>query len=337
MWLKKSGVKLGGYGLPPVTRPSLFVEAKVASLMKSTYGDVRNLTALTSAIKRFRPEVVFHMAAQPLVLESYRDPVRTYAVNVMGTVHLLEACRGINGLRAIVNVTTDKVYANRESGRGYTESDRLGGSDPYSNSKACSELVTSAYVQSFFAPDRHDSHGVAVACARSGNVIGGGDWARDRLIPDVMRAFLLGRKVRIRSPDAIRPWQHVLEPLHGYIILAEKLYLSGPKFGGAWNFGPSPRKARSVAQVIERLARFWGTNSPGWISDRQTHPHESHDLRLSSAKSVRLLGTSALLPLDEALRLVAEWYRGRADGHNVVTMTMDQISFFEQLGGKRRP
>jgi CDP-glucose 4,6-dehydratase len=277
------------------------------------------------------------MAAQPLVLESYRSPVETYGVNVLGTVHLLEACRDAEGLRVIVNVTTDKVYANVESGRAYRETDRLGGFDPYSNSKACSELATSAYVNSFFPPTSYRSHGVAVATARSGNVIGGGDWARDRLVPDIMRAFLVGRKPLIRRPKAIRPWQHLIEPLHGYLLLAEKLWTGGPRFGGAWNFGPPARRVRSVAEVADLLTHLWGRNAPGWASDGAKHPHETRDLRLSPSKAASRLRFRSVLGFEQALRLVVDWYRGRARGRNVVTMSLEQISFFERLDASSRP
>lgn len=337
LWLGKSGAVVGGYALAPSTRPSLFAEAGLAKRVDSCLGDIRDLPRLKRAIRRFRPQVVFHMAAQPLVLESYRDPVGTYGVNVLGTVNLLEACRDAKGLRAIVNVTTDKVYANAESGRAYRETDRLGGFDPYSTSKACSELVTAAYVDSFFPPGAHRSHGVAVATARSGNVIGGGDWARDRLVPDIIRAFLAGRRPLIRRPKAIRPWQHVLEPLHGYLRLAERLWAGGAKFVGAWNFGPPARRVHSVAEVADVLARVWGDGAPGWVSDGGRYPHEARDLRLSPSKAAARLGFRQVLGFEQGLRLVVDWYRGRALGRNVVTMSLEQISFFERLEAASRP
>ena len=220
-----------------------------------------------------QPEIVFHLAAQPLVWESYRQPVETYATNVMGTVHLLEAVRQVDGVRAVVIVTSDKCYENRERRRGYREDEAMGGYDPYSSSKGCAELATAAWRRSFFNPDDYEKHGVAVASARVGNVIGGGDWAADRLVPDLIRAWQAGEPLRIRQPAAIRPWQHVLEPLHGYLLLAERLFVEGPAYAEGWNFGPDEADARSVRWLAEHLAAEWGAGA-AWRADDQPHPHE---------------------------------------------------------------
>lgn len=330
MWLNRAGARLAGFALPPSTRPSFFADVRLESRLESHYGDIRNLTAITSVVRGFRPQIVFHMAAQPLVLASYQDPVRTYAVNAMGTVHLLEACRRVEGLRVIVNVTTDKVYANQERSHAYVETDPLGGFDPYSSSKTCSEFITSAYASSFFLSELPSSGRVAVATARSGNVVGGGDWARDRLIPDIVRAFQQGRKVRIRHPDAIRPWQHVLEPLHAYMLLAERLWRAGSRYGGAWNFGPSSRHECTVAQMVRLFAEHWGRGASDWIADRKIYPHETLILRLSSKRATRQLGWQASLGVKATVQLVVDWYRARAEGSPMDAVTLAQIEAFEQ-------
>jgi CDP-glucose 4,6-dehydratase len=254
------------------------------------------------------PEIVIHMAAQPLVRDSYRLPVETYAINVMGTVHLLEAVRACNSVRVVVNVTTDKVYENREWIWGYRENEPMGGYDPYSNSKGCSELVTAAYRSSYFNPHDYARHGVAVATARAGNVIGGGDWASDRLIPDIIRAILAGEKVLIRNPGAIRPWQHVLEPLSGYLLLAQRLYDSGAAYAEGWNFGPEDEDARPVEWLVRKLCELWGEGAAYAIDDGE-HPHEAHYLRLDCAKVRHRLGWAPHWSLEDALQSIVAWTR----------------------------
>lgn len=256
--LHNLGSDVYGYALEPPTNPNMYEEAKIAGLVNSNIGDIRDYDKLLRVIQKVKPEIVIHMAAQPLVRESYKNPVDTYSTNVMGTVNLLEAIRQTPGIKAVVNVTTDKCYENKEWHWGYRENESMGGYDPYSNSKGCSELVTAAYRNSFFNSKDYHKHGVALASARAGNVIGGGDWAEDRLIPDFIRAISKGEIVKIRSPYAIRPWQHVLEPLSGYLLLAEKLYTDGPKFAEAWNFGPDDRDAKNVEWITKTICDLWG-------------------------------------------------------------------------------
>ena len=310
LWLQRMGAELTGYSLPPPTDPSLFDMARVADGMRSVVGDVRDGEAIATTIAEVQPEVVFHMAAQPLVRLSYADPVGTYATNVMGTVHVLEAVRAVGGVKAAIVVTSDKCYDNKEWAWGYREIDPLGGRDPYSSSKGCAELVASAYRLSFFHPESYARHRTAVATVRAGNVIGGGDWAADRLIPDLIRSFLVQESARIRNPGAIRPWQYVLEPLAGYLELAERMIENGPGFGGAWNFGPRPEDAQPVHWISTQLARWWGDGA-AWHEDSvPDQPHEARYLQLDWSKAYRQLGWVPRWSLDEALRRCAEWYRG---------------------------
>jgi CDP-glucose 4,6-dehydratase len=330
LWLSRMGARVCGYALPPPTNPSLFVEARVAARIKSVIGDVRDLPRLRRALCGFNPDIVIHMAAQPIVRRSYDEPVETYATNVLGTVHLLEAARASNSVRALINVTTDKVYENLERTRGYDESERLGGHDPYSNSKACSELVTAAYRQSFFSGGAACARPVAVATARSGNVIGGGDWAQDRLIPDIVRAYSAKRSVVIRNPESVRPWQHVLEPLHGYLLLAEVLWRGKPSAAGAWNFGPPARLSKPVSWLVRELSARWDDN-PGWALDKRGHVHEARQLSLNSGKAMRKLGWQSILSIRETVDWIAAWYRGRLAGQSVLSLTEDQIVRYEKL------
>lgn len=320
LWLASRGARVAGYALEPPTTPSLFELAGVGRDVEDIRGDVRDADAVRQAIANHRPDAVFHLAAQPLVRHSYDAPLETYAVNVMGTAHVLEACRRTDSVRVAVVITTDKVYENAEWLWGYRENDRLGGHDPYSNSKACAELVTAAYRDSFFAK------GAAVATARAGNVIGGGDWARDRLVPDAMKAFAEGRTLRIRNPQAIRPWQHVLEPLAGYLMLAERLW-DDRSFAGAWNFGPSDDDARPVAEVAERLAALWGANAAVELEPGEK-PHEAQLLKLDSSKARTSLQWKPRLDLDTALARVVEWYRLHASGGDVRALTLAQIDSY---------
>lgn len=307
-WLKLLGAELVGYSLPPPPGPSLFEVAQVAEGMTSIEGDVRDLDHLRAVIKCYQPEIILHFAAQALVRPSYDDPIFTYSTNVMGTANVLEAARQADKLRAMVMVTSDKAYENQEWVWAYRETDRLGGHDPYSNSKACSELVIQAYRDSFFPVSGYAKHGVAIASARAGNVIGGGDWAVDRLVPDILRAFGAGRSVAIRSPNATRPWQFVLEALSGYMLLVEKLWMDGSRYSGGWNFGPDVDDVKSVSWIVEHMSAKWG-DSAGWFSDVGVHPHEANTLILDCAKSKRFLGWSPRIKLDSALEWVIEWHR----------------------------
>lgn len=306
IWLELLGAKVFGYALAPPTKPSLF---SLAGLEQSvwTEGDVRDLSALTAAMTKAQPDVVIHMAAQPLVRESYIDPVGTYATNVMGTVHLLESVRLCPSVRSVVVVTTDKCYENQEWPWGYRETEPMGGYDPYSNSKGCAELVTSAYRRSFFHPlDYGIRHHVAVASARAGNVIGGGDFAKDRLIPDIIRAMEQGEQVLIRSPHAVRPWQHVLEPLSGYLVLAQRLFEGAIDLAEGWNFGPNDADARPVSWIVENLCRQW-PGSRGFRIDPNPQPHEATYLKLDISKARSRLGWTPVWSLETALQKIVEW------------------------------
>jgi CDP-glucose 4,6-dehydratase len=322
LWLHSLGAKVQGFALAPPTSPSLFVEAKVGDLIQSSLGDIRDFAAVAKVVKEFKPEVVFHMAAQPLVRYSYDEPLETYATNVMGTAHLLESIRSIDTVRAVVNVTTDKCYENREWVWGYREDEAMGGYDPYSSSKACSELVTAAYRQSFL-----DKAGIAVATARAGNVIGGGDWAKDRLVPDILRAFENKQPVSIRNPNSIRPWQHVLEPLSGYLLLAEKLCTDPKAFSQAWNFGPKDDDAKPVGWIVEAMANKWGKEA-SWSFDEGDHPHEAHYLKLDISKVRQNLGWSPRWSLDQALDHTVEWHMAWMQGKDVRSQCFKQIEHY---------
>lgn len=324
LWLQSMGAELFGYALNPPTNPALFEEADVASGMSSVIGDVRDYEALLAALKQSRAEIVIHMAAQPLVRLSYNQPVGTYATNVMGTVHLLEATRQVGGVRAVVNVTTDKCYENKEWAWGYREDEPMGGYDPYSNSKGCSELVTSAYRRSFF--QKTDT---CLASGRAGNVIGGGDWALDRLVPDILRSFERKEPVVIRNPYATRPWQHVLEPLSGYLTLAQKLYEDGQSYAEGWNFGPKEEDAKPVQWIVEELVHDWGAGA-SWLLDCGDHPHEAHYLKLDISKAKARLGWEPRWSLAKALGGIAAWHRSWLGGENVQVVCLRQIEQFNQ-------
>lgn len=332
LWLQKCGAEVVGYALKPPTEPNLFTVANVISGMRSITGDVRDLAHLRQCIQAARPEVVIHMAAQPLVRLSYVEPVDTYATNVMGTVNLLEAVRLTPGVRAVVCVTTDKCYENHGNEAAYSETDPMGGHDPYSSSKGCAELVCAAYRRSYFHPDRYSEHGVALATARAGNVIGGGDWARDRLAPDILRAFELGEPLRLRHPTAVRPWQHVLEPLRGYLMLAERLHETGPRFSEGWNFGPMQEDAKPVSWIVGEMARRWPGGAK-WEAAPGPHPHEANHLRLDIDKAAHRLGWTPALRLSDALDLVIQWANAHRCGHDMRRTTLRQIASFEALLG----
>ncbi|MBS1157499.1 MAG: rfbG [Proteobacteria bacterium] len=329
LWLQSMGAQVTGYALAPNTTPSLFETARVADGMTSIIGDVCDQAALQKALLDARPEIVIHMAAQPLVRYSYAHPVETYATNVMGTVHLLEAIRQTPGIKAVVNVTSDKCYENREWVWGYRENEAMGGYDPYSNSKGCSELVTAAFRSSYFNPADYAKHGVALASGRAGNVIGGGDWALDRLIPDIVRAIEEGREVIIRSPHAIRPWQHVLEPLSGYLALAEKLYTEGATYAEGWNFGPHDHDAKPVSWIVEQLTQIWGDGAAYRIDASAANLHEAHYLKLDCSKAHMKLGWQPRWNLLHTLEKISEWHKAHQAGSDMQAVTLKQIREYE--------
>ena len=324
LWLQSQGCELCGYALRPPTTTNLFEDASVDRDMRSVMGDVQDAGLLRATLAEFRPEVVIHLAAQPLVRRSYRDPLGTFATNVMGTANLLEAVRHTDSVRAVVVITSDKCYENREWDWSYREIDRLGGYEPYSTSKACAELIVSAYRNSFFNPADYQSHGVALASVRAGNVIGGGDWAEDRLVPDIMRAFAAGHPVRIRKPRAIRPWQHVLEPLRGYLAVAESLYENGIRDGESWNFGPDPADAQPVEWVLRELAAAWGGGAR-WELENGSQPHEAQNLNLDCSKAAARLRWRPQLRLRQALGITVDWYRAKLQGEGMRAFTCRQI------------
>jgi CDP-glucose 4,6-dehydratase len=329
LWLQQLGAQVVGYSLPAPTDPSLFELAGVARGMESVEGDVRDLASLERTLTSARPEIVVHMAAQSLVRRSYADPVETYATNVLGTVNVLEAVRrGGDAVQAVVVVTSDKCYENREWVWGYREDEPLGGHDPYSSSKGCAELVTSAYRKSFFSPAGGDGR-AAVASARAGNVVGGGDWAEDRLVPDIMRAMISGRTVRVRNPEAVRPWQHVLDPLSGYLLLAEKLCgEERARYAEGWNFGPREDDARTVRWIVERVTQAWGPEAR-WEMDAGEHPHEAHYLKLDCSKARTELGWQPRWNVGWALEATVAWYKGFQAKRNVREMTIEQIDAYQ--------
>ena len=329
LWLTSLGAQVRGYALDPVTEPCLFYTAKVGELLDDVRGDILDRSRLEASIKEFAPQVVFHLAAQPLVRQSYSDPLGTYATNVMGTANVLEAIRHTPSVRAVVSITTDKCYENREWVWPYRETDPLGGYDPYSSSKACAEIVCAAYRSSFFPTNALDQHHVALATGRAGNVIGGGDWSPDRLIPDLIQGFRAGQPVLIRRPAAIRPWQHVLESLHGYLLLAEKLLEAKAQFATAFNFGPSDDDAWPVERIATKLAELWGPDST-WTRDKDPGAHEAGYLRLDSSKARAELHWQPRLRIETALEWTVDWYRAWNDGQSMQEFTLGQISAYER-------
>lgn len=324
LWLQQMGAQVTGYALHPPTNPCLFEAANVAKGMVSIIGDIRSAELLTKAMREATPEIVIHMAAQPLVRYSYVNPVETYSTNVMGTVNVLEAVRQTPSVRAVVNVTSDKCYENKEWVWSYRENEPMGGYDPYSNSKGCAELVASAYRSSFFNPANYGDHKVALASVRAGNVIGGGDWAADRLIPDILRAISENKPVVIRNPYAIRPWQHVLEPLSGYLLLAQKLYEEGAAWAEGWNFGPQDEDARSVQWIVEQLTQHWGEGA-SWQLDGGDHPHEAHYLKLDCSKAKMRLHWQPRWHLGYALDMIVTWQRAWLANQDMRSFTLLQI------------
>jgi CDP-glucose 4,6-dehydratase len=321
LWLQQLGASVVGFALTPPSEPNLFTVANVAQGMQHVYGDVRDLTTLQAIFIQYQPEIVYHMAAQSLVQYSYDYPVDTYATNVLGTVNLFEAVRKTNSVKAVINVTSDKCYENKEWCWGYRENENLGGHDPYSNSKACAELVTSAYRSSFFK---------AIASVRAGNVIGGGDWAKDRLIPDMVRAFIKNEIVLIRNPMAIRPWQHVLEPLRGYLMVAEKLCNEPENYAEAWNFGPYEQDMLAVKDIADQLTKLWGENAR-WVQDTSAFAHEAQTLKLDIAKVKTKLHWKPKMNLSQTLDYVVSWYKAWHSKKDMRAFTIAQIQQYSEI------
>ncbi len=320
IWLDMLGANLHGYALEPATWPSMFEIAGVKKIIKSNISDIRDYNKLLAVMKKCQPQIIFHLAAQSLVRQSYKEPLETYQTNVLGTANLLEAARHVKSVRAVIIVTSDKCYENKESNHAYKESDPLGGYDPYSSSKACAEIVTAAYRNSFFA----DSN-VAIVSARAGNVIGGGDWAADRLVPDCVKAWIKNKTVEIRYPKAVRPWQHVLEPLAGYIILAENLYKHGKKFAQAWNFGPNENNIKNVAFIVDNIAKLWGRKAK-WKITTKKQPHEAMLLKLNCSMAKTKLPWKPCWNIETTLEKTVQWYKTYLENpQNITDTTIEQI------------
>ena len=318
LWLASLGVEVKGYALNPPTLPSLFNEAKVGSIINSQIGDIRDQDALYESMLKFNPDILIHMAAQPLVRYSYDAPIETYEVNVIGTVKVLEVARSCPNLKAIVNITTDKCYENDERSQGYKEDDPMGGYDPYSSSKGCAELVTSAYRRSFF-----QDLGIGLASVRAGNVIGGGDWADDRLIPDILKSFERNKTVMIRNPKAVRPWQHVLEPLSGYLILAQNLYINPGNFSEGWNFGPNEKDVKSVDWILDKISAKWPYSS--WKSDQSFSPHEAGFLKLDISKAKSRLSWKPVWGLSYTLEKIIDWHQSWLSEEDMQMVCLKEI------------
>lgn len=323
LWLIKMGAIVKGFSLAPPTTPALFSVARLDQNMDSETGDIRDPSAIANSMTAFNPDILIHMAAQSLVRLSYSEPVMTYATNVMGTIHVLEAARQCKNLRAIVNITTDKCYENREWEWGYRENEPMGGHDPYSNSKGCAELVTSAYRKSFF----HEKNSAALASARAGNVIGGGDWATDRLIPDILRAFEKSQAVIVRNPQATRPWQHVLEPLSGYLVLAQQLWAQGHACAEGWNFGPKDEDAKPVEWILNKMIGNWGAGA-SWQLDTDAHPHEAKFLKLDISKAHSRLHWSPTWSLEHTLAKIVAWHRAWLAGDDMNAYSLNEIESY---------
>jgi CDP-glucose 4,6-dehydratase len=324
LWLSELAAKVYGFALEPATKPSFFDVSKIEKLLtKHTHGDIRDSQTLIGALQEAEPEIVIHMAAQPLVRESYQDPLSTYATNVMGTVHLFEAVRQTPTVKAVLNITTDKCYENNEWVWGYREIEPMGGYDPYSSSKGCSELVSSAYRRSFFKES-----GVALATARAGNVIGGGDWAKDRIVPDAMRAFIEGQPLKVRNPNAIRPWQHVLEPLAGYLQLCQQLIEQPMQFAEGWNFGPGEADAQPVSRLADIMVQSWGDGVQWQQDGTSNQPHEANYLKLDCSKAKTKLGWQPQWSLEQALEQSVAWYQAWYQGKDMTQFSLQQIQSY---------
>lgn len=327
LWLNELGANVIGYSLDPPTKPNLFESTNLSKKIKTIYGDVRDEKHLVSTFKKYKPEFVFHLAAQPLVMASYSDPKYTYETNVMGTVNILEAIRKTKGVRVCVVVTSDKCYENKEWVYGYRENDPMGGYDPYSSSKGCAELVTNAYRQSFFNPEEYEkTHNLVLSSVRAGNVIGGGDWGKNRLLPDCIKAISSKKKITIRNPYAIRPWQYVLDPLHGYLLLGAMMYGHGAKYGGAWNFGPENENTITVEELVRLAIGCWGSGS--YVVDRTCHPHEASLLKLDTTKARTLLGWKSIYGIQKTIERAVDWYKNFYSGmqaEKAYEMTRNEI------------
>lgn len=325
LWLLKSGAHLTGYSLGLPTQPSLFEDLQISKDMNSIFADIRNMEQLKKSVKECQPDIIIHMAAQPLVRYSYREPVETYMTNVMGTVHLFEAARESSSVKTIVNVTSDKCYENQERSEGYRENEPMGGHDPYSNSKGCAELVTSAYRSSFF-----EKQNIALASGRAGNVIGGGDWAEDRLVPDIIRSVLKKEKLTIRNPKATRPWQHVLEPVGGYLQLAQKAFTGEKQYAEGFNFGPSKQDHCDVETIITKMNKHWNNKIQYEIVKSDSNPHEANLLSLNCEKAKKVLGWEPRWHLDQALKMTVDWNEARVNGQNIQSICSEQIAQYEK-------
>lgn len=324
LWLQHLGAQVTGFALSPPHKPNFFDSSRVGNGMSSIIGDIRDVEFLSKVIGNFKPEVVFHLAAQPLVRRSYVNPIETYSTNIMGTVNLLEAVRNTDSIRAVVNVTSDKCYENNEWVWGYRENEAMGGADPYSSSKACSELVTSAYRNSFFNLSQINECRVGLATARAGNVIGGGDWSEDRLIPDILKAIESGNNIIVRNPMSIRPWQHVLEPISGYLCLAEMIYTEGLEFAEAFNFGPSEEDTKPVSWIVEALTKRWGSDV-NWTVDGSLQPYEAKQLRLDCTKARNKLGWYSRWKLEQAINNIVLWHKAHQNGEDMHKTSLSQI------------
>ncbi len=324
LWLQKMEADVTGLALAPPTQPSLFELAQVEKNMSSIIGDIRNLESVRTLFEKLQPEIVIHMAAQSLVRHSYQNPVETYDTNVMGTLNILEGIRSVDSVRAVVMITTDKCYENKEWIWPYRENDPMGGYDPYSSSKGCAELLIASYRQSYFPTEKYKEHKTAIASARAGNVIGGGDWAEDRLIPDIISTLQQNKIPHIRNPAAIRPWQHVLEPLSGYMKLAEKLHQNGSEYSSAWNFGPNPDDTRPVQWIVEKMIQQWG-GEVRWDKDDGIHPHEANHLKLDCSKAHTQLHWQPRWTLNKALEKIIAWHKAEISGMDLKQLCLEQI------------
>jgi len=334
LWLQSLGAQVTGYSLEPRSSPNLFQIGRVADNMTSIIGDISDYHGLATALSDAKPEIVFHMAAQPLVRYSYGNPIETFTTNVIGTVHILEALRKCSTVKALVNVTTDKCYENKEWIWSYRENESMGGRDPYSCSKACAELVTSSFRESFFSQETYEKHGLAVASVRAGNVVGGGDWSEDRLVPDIIRAINSNKSVSVRNPDSTRPWQHVLEPISGYLILAEKLCTHGMQYAEAWNFGPETGESISVLDILKKLDHLMPSGIK-WNIAKDKNVHEANLLTLDISKVKKYLKWKPLLDIDKTLQLIVDWNTRYNNGADMHDFTHQQIELYqEQLWDK---
>ncbi len=330
LWLNNLGAKVHGYSNTIPTCPSFHSSLNLQSIISSTAGDIRDHQALSKALKKFAPEIVIHMAAQSLVRPSYNNPLETMSTNIMGTANLLECCRSYDSIQVILNITSDKCYKNREWIWSYRENDRLGGYDPYSSSKACAEIITHSFRDSFYSPDNNDHHKAAIATARAGNVIGGGDWAEDRLIPDCIRAYIAKNKFIIRNPNSIRPWQYILDPLNGYLLLIEKLFEFGQDYSGAWNFGPPENNATTVKLIADTIAYKFGIKDGLIQSMPVKQLHEAQMLKLDSSKSASLLNWHAVVPIENAIEEIVSWTKAYMNGEDLMAFSTHQIESFHK-------